>query len=75
MDELGRLPAPREVEPSVKSMIEDVNESWVVLEAVFEAENREEASGLVTRITELAASSRRAADEAGLQSCLPEQTP
>ena len=75
MGKLGRLSPPPEVEANVKTMIADIKESTAVLRAVFDAQTAQTGAELVARLKKLAASSRRAAREAGLEACLPEQTP
>ena len=75
LDKIGRLRAPLKVEPHVKRMISDVKESIVTLKAVRKAKSNAAVTELLTRLSELVATSRRAARNAGLEACLPEQTP
>ena len=75
LDKIGRLRAPLEVEPDVERMISDSKESAVTLKAIRKAKSDTEGAELLTRLRELEATSRRAARDAGLEACLPEQTP
>ena len=69
MSKLEALDAPEDAKPHVEKMTKGVRE---VMDVAKDAKNA--SSEDITRLAELAAETRKAAEKAGLQACLPENT-
>ena len=72
LDEIDGLAAPEEVEADVKTLTDGVRETQELLAGI---ESEKDAEEVTPRLQELVDETRTAARAAGLEACLPENTP